>query len=217
MTRPRLRVMVVDDHDIVRTGLRALLESAGDITVVAEASGVRDAIAEAVRTRPAIVVMDVRLGDGSGIDATREIRARVPEARVLMLTSFADDAAMMASIAAGASGYVLKEVQGGEILRSLRAVARGEELLDPTLTQSARDRLQRGKRLVGSRLSLLSPQEERILEQVADGKTNHEIAGSMGLAEKTVKNYVSNVLLKLGVGRRAEAAAYLGRHTTPTG
>lgn len=208
--------MVVDDHDIVRSGLRTLLEGSGDITVIAEAGSVRDAIAEATRTRPAVVVMDVRLADGSGIDATREIRSRLPNTRVLMLTSFADDEAIMASIAAGASGYVLKEVQGGEIVRSLRAVARGENLLDPMQTQTVMDRIRRGKHLIDDRLSLLSPQEERILEHVARGRTNHEIADEMGLAEKTVKNYVSNVLLKLGVGRRAEAAAYLARHTTAT-
>lgn len=213
----RLRVMLVDDHDVVREGLRTLLESTGDIAIVAEADTVAEAVAEALRTRPAVVVMDVRLPDGSGIEAAREIRSRLPDTRVLILTSFADDEATLSSITAGASGYVLKEVRGGEILRSLRAVARGESLLDADVAQAAMERVRKGKHLVEVKLSLLSPQEERILERVARGRTNHEIADEMGLAEKTVKNYVSNVLMKLEVGRRAEAAAYLARHSGPAG
>jgi DNA-binding NarL/FixJ family response regulator len=157
------------------------------------------------------------LAEGTGIEAAREIRVRLPDTRVLMLTSFADDDAMMASSLAGASGYVLKEVAGGRIVESVRAVARGEELLDPSTTGRVRNRLDRGKHLRDQKLALLSPQEERVIEQVALGKTNHEIANSLDLSEKTVKNYVSNVLMKLDVARRAEAAAYLARHSRAAG
>lgn len=212
-----VRVMLVDDHDVVRSGLRALLESMPDISVVAEAATEADAVSQAIATKPDVVVMDVRLAEGNGIEATREIRSRLPRTRVLMLTSFADDEAIAASVVAGAAGYVLKEVNGGEIVRSVRAVASGRDLLDPEVTRVVMERLRRGKHFTDDRLALLSPQEERILEQMATGKTNHQIAVELGLAEKTVKNYVSNVLMKLDVGRRAEAAAYLARHTGSRG
>src|SRR6266540_1782189 len=166
MAGPPLRVMLVDDHEVVRSGIRSMLQATDDIVVTAEAGSVREAIDEAERSRPDVVVMDVRLIDGSGIEATREIRARRPATRVLMLTSFADDEALFASIMAGASGYVLKQVKSGDLLRAIRAVGAGERLQ---------------------------------------------------LAEKTVKNYVSSILSKLEVARRAEAAAYLARHTTTPG
>jgi two-component system response regulator DevR len=216
--RPPLRVMLVDDHEVVRDGIRAMLASEDDIHVTAEAGTVREAIDEADRARPDVVVMDVRLADGSGIEATREIRAKHPATRVLMLTSFADDEALFASIMAGASGYVLKQVNAAELLRAIRAVGRGESLLDPAVTTSVLDRLRRGKHLMqDEKLARLSPQEERILTAVADGKTNREIGDDLHLAEKTVKNYVSSILSKLEVARRAEAAAYLARHTTTPG
>ena len=217
MTTP-LRVMLVDDHEVVRDGVRALLEAADDIVICAEAGSVRDAIAEAERTRPDVVVMDVRLADGSGIEATREIRAQRPKTQVLMLTSFADDEALFASIMAGASGYVLKQIQGTEIVKAIREVGEGKSLLDPQVTKSVLDRLRKGKHLMkDERLARLSPQEERILALVADGQTNKEIGEELHLAEKTVKNYVSSILSKLEVGRRAEAAAYLARHTQTPG
>ena len=210
----RLRVMVVDDHEVVRGGLRAMLEAAGDISVVAEAGTVSEAVQAAAENRPDVVVMDVRLADGSGVEATREIRARQPETQVLMLTSFADDEALFASIMAGASGYVLKQIRGGELLRAIRAVGQGQSLLDPAVTQSVLARLRRGKHMLqDERLARLSGQEERILKLVADGRTNRQIGDELHLAEKTVKNYVSNILGKLDVQRRAEAAAYLARHT----
>src|SRR5436190_6767003 len=213
-----LRVMLVDDHEVVRGGLRALLQATDDIVVTAEAGSVREAIDEAERSRPDVVVMDVRLIGGSGIEATREIRARRPKTQVIMLTSFADDEALFASIMAGASGYVLKQVKGGELVRAIRAVGRGQSLLDPAVTSAVLDRLRRGKHLLqDERLARLSPQEERILKEVADGKTNREIGDDLKLAEKTVKNYVSSILSKLEVARRAEAAAYLARHTTTPG
>lgn len=217
-TAPPLRVLLVDDHEVVRSGVRALLQATDDIVVTAEASSVQEALDEAARTRPDVVVMDVRLADGSGIEATREIRSKHPATQVVMLTSFADDEALFASIMAGASGYVLKQVRGGELVRAIRTVGRGESLLDPAVTSSVLDRLRKGKHLMkDERLARLSPQEERILALVADGKTNREIGEQLSLAEKTVKNYVSSILSKLEVARRAEAAAYLARHTTTPG
>ena len=216
--KPPLRVMLVDDHEIVRDGIRAVLDAQDDIVVTSEAGSVREAIDESDRTRPDVVVMDVRLSDGSGIEATREIRAKHPNTRVLMLTSFADDEALFASIMAGASGYVLKQVKSGDLLRAIRAVGKGESLLDPAVTSSVLDRLRKGKHLLkDEKLARLSPQEERILVRVADGRTNKEIGDELHLAEKTVKNYVSSILSKLEVARRAEAAAYLARHTTTPG
>jgi DNA-binding NarL/FixJ family response regulator len=210
--------MLVDDHEIVRDGIRAMLETQDDIIVATEAGSVRDAIDEAARTRPDVIVMDVRLTDGSGIEATREIRAARPATKVLMLTSFADDEALFASIMAGASGYVLKQVKSNDLLHAIRAVGAGDSLLDPSVTTAVLDRLRKGKQLMGDeKLARLSPQEERILQQIADGKTNKEIGDDLSLAEKTVKNYVSSILSKLEVARRAEAAAYLARHTTTPG
>lgn len=214
-----IRVMIVDDHEIVRQGVKTMLEVAGGITVRAEAGGVQEAIDAADAVRPDVVVMDVRLLDGSGIEACREIRARHPDTKVIMLTSFADDEALFASIMAGASGYVLKQVKGGDLVRSIRAVADGQSLLDPAVTGPVLERLRRGKHLMqDEKLARLSPTEERILGSVADGMTNRQIGESMHLAEKTVKNYVSSILSKLEVARRAEAAAYLARKTqTPGG
>ena len=218
MSEPPLRILLVDDHEVVRDGVKALLQATDDIIVTAEASSVREAVDEADRARPDVVVMDVRLADGSGIEATREIRARHPKTAVIMLTSFADDEALFASIMAGASGYVLKQVKGGELVRAIRTVGKGESLLDPAVTSAVLDRLRKGKHLLkDEKLARLSPQEERILSLVADGKTNREIGEELHLAEKTVKNYVSSILSKLEVARRAEAAAYLARHTTTPG
>ena len=216
--KPPLRVMLVDDHEIVRDGIRAMLHAEDDVVVTSEAGTVREAVDEADRTRPDVIVMDVRLSDGSGIEATREIRAKHPETRVLMLTSFADDEALFASIMAGASGYVIKQVKSGDLMRAIRAVGAGDSLLDPSVTSAVLDRLRKGKHLLrDEKLARLSPQEERILTLVADGRTNKEIGDELRLAEKTVKNYVSSILSKLEVARRAEAAAYLARHTTTPG
>ena len=210
--------MLVDDHEVVRDGIRALIESQADMTVVAEAGSVAEATRTAGAMRPDVVVMDVRLADGSGIEATREIRAARPDTAVLMLTSFADDEALFASIMAGASGYVLKQIRGGELIRAIRTVGHGQSLLDPSVTASVLDRLRKGKHLLrDEKLSRLSAQEERILTLVADGFTNKQIGDRLKLAEKTVKNYVSTILSKLEVARRAEAAAYLARHTSTPG
>jgi DNA-binding NarL/FixJ family response regulator len=210
--------MLVDDHEIVRDGIKAMLAPDEDVVVTAQAGTVREAIDEAQRTKPDVVVMDVRLADGSGIEATREILAKLPDTRVLMLTSFADDEALFASIMAGASGYVLKQVRSDELLRAIHSVGEGKSLLDPTVTAAVLDRLRKGKHLLrDEKLARLTPTEERILTMVAEGKTNHEIGDELRLAEKTVKNYVSSILSKLEVARRAEAAAYLARHTTTPG
>src|SRR5919204_2688410 len=210
-----LRVMVVDDHEVVRNGIKALLEDESGITVAAEAAGVTEAVERAEWSRPDVIVMDVRLADGSGIEATREIRAKLPKTQVLMLTTFADDEALFASIMAGAAGYVLKQIGGGDLVRAVRTVGRGESLLDPAVTAAVLERLRSGRLTVkDEKLARLSAQEERVLSLVAAGRTNRQIGEELHLAEKTVKNYVSSILGKLEVARRAEAAAYLARHTT---
>jgi DNA-binding NarL/FixJ family response regulator len=218
MTDQPIRVVIVDDHEVVREGVRTMLEAAGGIIVAGEAGGVKESVEVAASSRPDVVIMDVRLIDGSGIEACREIRAARPETKVIMLTSFADDEALFASIMAGASGYVLKQVKGGELIRSIKAVSEGQSLLDPAVTGSVLERLRKGKHLLkDEKLARLSPQEERILALVAEGQTNRQIGEELHLAEKTVKNYVSSILSKLEVARRAEAAAYLARHSGTPG
>ena len=217
MSTSRLRVLLVDDHEVVRDGVKSLINANDDMTVVAEAGTVVEAVAQAQRVRPDVVVMDVRLADGSGIEATREIRAKLDKTQVLMLTSFADDEALFASIMAGASGYVLKQIRGGELVRAIREVGAGKSLLDPEVTRSVLERLRKGKTMRDEKLARLSAQEERILTLVSHGMTNGQIGRDLNLAEKTVKNYVSTILSKLEVARRAEAAAYLARHTTTPG
>jgi two-component system response regulator DevR len=214
----RLRVMLVDDHEVVRKGLRFLIESADDLEVVAEAASVAEAVRQAHQSQPDVVVMDVRLPDGSGIEAARDIRARRQATRILMLTSYADELAVFSSIMAGAAGYLLKEVNGAELLAAIRAVGTGKSLLDPAVTGAVLERVRTGSKTTRDpRLSRLSAQEERILKLVAQGKTNAEIGDQMTLSAKTVKNYVSTILSKLEVRRRAEAAAYLATHTREPG
>jgi DNA-binding NarL/FixJ family response regulator len=205
-----LRVLLVDDHEVVRAGLRALLDSQEDMTVVGEAGTVADGIRHVGYDSPDVVVLDVRLPDGSGVEACREIRSRFPEVKVLMLTSFADEEALMAAILAGASGYVLKRVKTGDLVEDVRRVGAGESLLDPAMTERLFSRLREGPRN-DPLLSRLTDQEMVIVEHIAEGKTNKQIADEMFLAEKTVKNYVSNLLTKLGMNRRTEAAAYVAR------
>lgn len=209
-----LRVLLVDDHEVVRSGIRHMLSAESDIAVVGEAGSAREAISEAERVVPDVVVMDVRLGDGNGVEATREIRARRPATQVLMLTAHDDDEALFSSIMAGAAGYVLKQIRGTELVGAIRTVGRGKSLLDPEVTHGVLDRLRRGKsHHKDERLARLTPQEERILTLVADGRTNRQIGEELHLAEKTIKNYVSSILSKLEVSRRAQAAAYLVRHS----
>ncbi len=209
MTEP-LRIELVDDHEVVRKGLKTMIEAEGDLVVVGEAGTVEDAIRRVGFDDPHVVILDVRLPDGSGVEACREIRARWPDVNVLMLTSFADDEALFSSIMAGASGYVLKQIKGSDLLDSIRKVGRGESLLDPEMTDRVFRRI-RGEEPDDPLLAKLSAQERKILDYIAEGLTNRQIAEEMFLAEKTVKNYVSNVLSKLEMSRRSEAAAYAAR------
>jgi DNA-binding NarL/FixJ family response regulator len=205
---PLIRVLIVDDHEVVRRGVRDLLGGLQDMTACGEAGSIREALVAVERTLPDVILMDIRLADGTGIQATREIRARRPQTRVLMFTSFPDEEALFASIMAGASGFVLKEIKGTNLLEAIRAVARGGSLLDPQITGVVLERLRSGGQMSDKRLARLSAQEYKILSLVADGMTNAEIARHLHLAEKTVKNYVSIILRKLEVVRRAQAAAY---------
>jgi two-component system response regulator DevR len=211
---PRLRVMLADDHDVVRRGLRSLVDAESDLEVVAEAASVAEAVRLARQAQPNVVVMDVRFPDGSGVEAVREIRSQNRQIRALMLTSFTDENAVMAAILAGASGYLLKEINGAEILSGIRAVGAGRSLLDPTVTIGVLDKLRNGEGpTLDAKLARLTGQEERVLYLIAEGDTNAEIATELGLSDKTVKNYVSSILGKLQVRRRAEAAAYLARRS----
>ena len=205
-----VRVFLLDDHEIVRQGVRSLLESQDDFEVVGEASTAADALARIPATAPDVAVLDVRLPDGDGVAVCRDIRARLPEVRCLMLTSFADDEALFDAIMAGASGYVLKQLKGADIVDAVRRVAAGESLLDADATQRVLDRLRHPPE-EDEKLASLTPQERRILELITDGLTNRQIAAEMFLAEKTVKNYVSNLLAKLGMERRTQAAVYGAR------
>ena len=212
-TSPRpLRLVVVDDHEVVRQGLVALLDRKPMFQVVGEAGGVAEAIAEVDRLQPDLVVMDVRLPDGSGVEACREIRAEHPETRVIMLTSYPDEEAVLSAIVAGASGYLLKQTRGRDLVAALEAVGRGESLLDPGVTERVLERIRRiatGEQ--ADELAGLTPQERKILMLVAEGKTNKEIAADVFLSDKTVKNYVSSILSKLNLERRAQAAAFVAK------
>ena len=209
-----IRVVVVDDHEVVRQGVVAMLGAQPDMVVCGQAGNTAEAVSVAETTGPDVVVMDVRLGGESGIEATREVRSRCPGCAVIMLTSFADEDALLASIMAGASGYVLKQIRGSDLVSAVRRVAGGESLVDPTMTAKLFKRIRSDARLLkDDKLASLSPREERILNLVAQGKTNREIADEIFISEKTVKNHISQVLNKLQVSRRAEAAAYLSRHS----
>ncbi len=205
-----IRVFLLDDHEIVRRGLRDLVEAAGDIEVVGEAGTAEEALGRIPATTPDVAVLDVRLPDGSGIEVCRDVRSRHPEIHCLMLTSFSDDEALFDAIMAGASGYVLKQIRSSELVDAIRTVASGQSLLDPQLTQKVLERLRNGDEQ-DERLKHLTEQERRILGYLADGLTNRQIADEMFLAEKTVKNYMSNLLAKMGVSRRTEAAVYAAR------
>ena len=204
-----VRVFLLDDHEVVRRGLRELLEAEGDLLVVGEAGTAEEAYGRIPATTPDVAVLDVRLPDGDGVEVCREVRSRHPEIHCLMLTSFADDEALFSAIMAGASGYVLKQVRGTDLVDAVRRVGAGESLLDPTMTARVLDRLRTGPE--EDELRRLTGQERKILDLIAEGLTNRQIGERMFLAEKTVKNYVSNVLAKLGMSRRTEAAAYAAR------
>jgi DNA-binding NarL/FixJ family response regulator len=204
------RVFLLDDHEIVRRGVRDLLEAEDDLEVVGEASTGAQALDRIPVARPDVALLDVQLEFETGIEVAREIRSRHPEVTCLMLTSFADDEAMFDSIMAGAAGYVLKQVRGNELVDGIRRVAAGQSLLDPAMTTRVLDRLRDGQQQ-DERIASLTAQERRILDLLAEGLTNRQIGERLHLAEKTVKNYVSNVLMKLGMERRTEAAVYAAR------
>jgi two-component system response regulator DevR len=206
---PMVRVFLLDDHEIVRRGVRELLESQPDLVVVGEASTAEEAHGRIPATTPDVAVLDLRLPDGDGIEVCRDIRSKHPEIECIILTSFADDEAVYAAILAGAAGYLLKQVKGTDIVEGIRRVGRGESLLDPAVTRRVLDRIRR--REDRDELAQLTNQERRILELIGEGLTNRQIGERIHLAEKTVKNYVSNLLAKLGMSRRTEAAAYAAR------
>ncbi|MBF6605331.1 MAG: response regulator transcription factor [Chloroflexi bacterium] len=208
----QLRLLVADDHEVVRRGLVALLDRREGFEVVAEAGTVAEALAMAHRYQPDIVIMDVRLPDGSGVEACREIRAELPSTRVIILTSYPDEEAVLSAIVAGASGYLLKQVRARDLVAALEAVGRGESLLDPAVTEKVLERVRRiATGAYADELSQLTSQEQKILLLVAEGKTNKEIAGEVFLSDKTVKNYVSSILSKLNLERRAQAAAFVAK------
>jgi two-component system response regulator DevR len=209
----QMRIMIVDDHEVVRLGLKTLLDRHPDFTVIDEAATAREAVEKALRHSPDVVVMDVRLQGSSGIEACREIVAQAPDIKVIILTSYAEDELLFDAISAGAAGYVLKQIGGDELVRSIEAVGRGEALLDPSLVQKVFARVREAARKEeAAAFTDLTDQELRVLAQVAEGKTNREIAQALYLGEGTVRNYVSSILSKLNLTNRAEAAAYAVEH-----
>ena len=205
MADSAIRVFLLDDHEVVRRGLRDLLESDGDIEVVGESGSVKEAIARIPALRPDVAVLDGRLPDGSGIDVCREVRSIDPSIKALILTSYDDDEALFAAILAGAAGYVLKEIGGNDLVDGVRRVAAGQSLLDPTLIARVLERVRKGPE-THEALAELTEQERKVLALIAEGLTNRQIGDRMYLAEKTVKNYVSSILSKLGLERRTQAA-----------
>ncbi|HLV43975.1 MAG TPA: response regulator transcription factor [Aggregatilineales bacterium] len=209
----RQRIVIVDDHEVVRLGLRSLLDRHPDFEVVAEASNGREAIEKVDTHKPDVVVLDIRLPGMSGVEVCQQITARHPDIHVIMLTSYAEDEMLFAAIRAGAAGYVLKQIGGDDLTRAIEAVGRGEALLDPSLTQRVFEEVRKAQREEeASAFAELTNQEMQVLQLVSEGKTNREIAEALYLGEGTVRNYVSNILGKLGVANRAEAAAYAVQH-----
>jgi DNA-binding NarL/FixJ family response regulator len=207
---------LVDDHEVVRHGVRSLIDASGDLLVVGEADSVETALARVLAVHPQVAVLDVRLPDGNGVELCREIRSRLPDVNCLMLTSYSDDEALFEAIIAGAAGYVLKQVRGAELIAAIRRVARGEHLLDPAVTGRVMKRLSNpgGD---DDRLASLTVREREVLELIGQGKTNRQIGEALFLAEKTVKNYVSGLLAKLGMERRTEAAVFVARREADHG
>ena len=212
MSKPCIRLLLVDNHQIVRIGLATLFRTVPHFLVIGEASTVAEAVAQARHGAPDVVLMDVRLPDGSGIEACRQIRSEGPDARVLMLTSYSDEEAVIASIMAGAAGYLVKDTDAEKLIEGIEAIAGGGSLLDPAVTQTVLSWMQRPSvQVPGDPLSELSEREREILPLIAEGKTNREIALLLSLSENSVKSYVSNILQKLRLARRAEAAAFMAR------
>ena len=209
----KMRIVLVDDHEVVRLGLKVLLEQSDHFEVVGEANNAKEAVEIAGKFRPDIVLMDIRLPGASGIEACEEITQLYPEVRVVMLTSYAEDEMLFSAIRAGASGYLLKQINSEDLIRSLESVRRGDALLDPLVTQRVFQEVRRAvKEEEASAFAILSQQEKHVLILVSEGKTNREIAKSLFLGEGTVRNYVSSILSKLGASNRAEAAAYAVEH-----
>ena len=207
-----MRVFLLDDHEIVRRGLRELLELSGDIEVVGESGSAAEAERRIPALRPDVCVLDARLPDGSGIDVCRAVRSVDPGLHALILPSYDDDQALRAAVLAGASGYVLKDIKGTDLVSAIRRVAAGEQLISSDVVARVRSSL--GETSIDPRLRALTPQERRILEHIAEGMTNRQIAEGMFLAEKTVKNYVTSILDKLGMDSRTQAAVFAATHTT---
>jgi len=206
-----IRLLLVDDHEVVRLGLRTLFAKTDTIDVIGEAGSVAEATAQANLLRPDVVLMDLRLPDGSGIDACRDILSRAPATRVLFLTSYSDEDAVRATVLAGAAGYLLKEIGHTALIEAIEAVASGQSILDPKVTQTVLDQITDGVKADGTDREALSPQERRVLSQVVEGKTNKQIARALGLSDKTVKNYLSNAFQKLQVTRRSHAAVLFSK------
>lgn len=208
MPELNVRLLLVDDHEVVRAGLRALLAGIDGIEVVGEAGSVAEAVREAARLAPQVVLMDLRLPDGSGLDACREILSNAPQTRIVFLTSYSDEQAVMSTVLAGAAGYVLKDIGHRALVEAIRDAAAGRPILDPRLTDPVASRVRKAE--------ALSAQEQRVLALVVEGRTNKEIAATLGLSDKTVKNYLSNAFAKLGISRRAQAAALFGGGRIPS-
>ena len=209
----RQRILLVDDHEVVRLGLRSLLEQHSNFEVVAEAATAREAVEKTRTHKPDVVVMDIRLKGGSGIEACQEITAQFPSAKVIMLTSYAEDEMLFSAIRAGAAGYVLKQIGGDDLVRAIEAVGRGEALLDSAVTQRVFQEVRKAAREAeASAFADLTQQEMHVLQLVSEGRTNRQIAEMLYLGEGTVRNYVSSILSKLNVRNRAEAAAYAVEH-----
>jgi two-component system response regulator DevR len=210
MSAGQIQVFLLDDHEVVRRGVRDMLSTAPDLVVVGEASTAAEAIDAVLALRPDVAVLDVRLPDGDGVTVCRELRSRLPDLACLMLTSFADDEALVEAIMAGAAGYVLKQIRGADLVNAIRTVAAGQSMLDADTTAQVMERLRSGSH-PGNALSALTDQERRILDLIGEGLTNRQIGERLFLAEKTVKNYVSSLLAKLGMQRRTQAAVMVSR------
>ncbi|MCD4526792.1 response regulator transcription factor [Nocardioides sp. cx-173] len=213
-SREPIKVFLLDDHEIVRRGIKELLESEPDIVVIGESGSAVEAVSRIPALHPDVAILDGRLPDGSGIDVCRDVRSVDPSIHALILTSYDDDEALFASIMAGAAGYVLKQVRGGDLIDTVRRVAAGQSMLDPAVTAQVLERVRNGPRVDPS-LQQLTSQEQRILELIGEGMTNRQIASTLFLAEKTIKNYVSSLLAKLGLSSRTQAAIFATKHPHP--
>ncbi len=213
MTPPKIRLVLADDHEMVRVGLRTVLARCPRIEIVAEARSIAEVIETTARLKPDVILLDVRFPDGNGFDACRQIQSQSPQTRVLILTSYGDDETILGAIEAGADGYLLKEIDADGLIRAIEDVTAGRSILDPLVTGRVFSRIRNRDGVQKDKLDSLAPQERRVLALVSEGKTNKEIASEMGLSDKTVKNYLSNLLEKLHFSRRSQAAAFFAQHS----